>query len=194
MNLSRRCATAISRCSCAFGVFLDGLAKAREAGGDGLEEMRRGVEALRELNIVFLDGLIKIALAEAEGGQGGFDPALAALDEALATAKRIGYRAFAAGTASRTRRNSAQARPRQPRALSETQGPLTPPLPDRERGFASAWAFSFIVLQLSRAIGFGWSIMMGARSFEDKHAVVASEDCCCSGAEKERQQNQLPAN
>ena len=43
-----------------------------------------------------LDGLLKIALAEAEARAGDLDRALAVLDEGLATAHRIGYRAFEA--------------------------------------------------------------------------------------------------
>ena len=79
----------------AFGVFLEGLATA-ESGtpGDGLEDMRRGAELLREQNVLAFDGLIKITLAEAEARAGDPDRALAILDEALATSDRIGHRAF----------------------------------------------------------------------------------------------------
>jgi predicted ATPase len=42
------------------------------------------------------DGLIKIALAEAEAGAGDPDRAVAILDEALATVDHTGYRAFEA--------------------------------------------------------------------------------------------------
>jgi predicted ATPase len=45
---------------------------------------------------VFFDGLLKIALAEGEARAGDPDRALALLDEALATADRLGYRAFEA--------------------------------------------------------------------------------------------------
>ena len=38
-----------------------------------LEDMRRGVELLREQNVLHFDALLKIALAEAEGGAGDFD-------------------------------------------------------------------------------------------------------------------------
>ena len=58
--------------------------------------MRRGVEQLREQNVLFFDGLLKIALAEAEARAGDPDRAVAILDEALATADRLGYRAFEA--------------------------------------------------------------------------------------------------
>ena len=52
-------------------MFLEGWAtlRKRRAGG-GLEAMRRGVELLREQNVLMFDGLVKIALAEAEA-QGG---------------------------------------------------------------------------------------------------------------------------
>ena len=58
--------------------------------------MRRGVEQLREQNVLLFDGLLKIALAEAEARAGDPDRALVILDEALATCDRIGYRAFEA--------------------------------------------------------------------------------------------------
>ena len=81
----------------AFGVFLEGLGDAAQRrAGDGLEDMRRGVELLREQNVLMFDGLFKIALAEAEARAGDPDRAIAILDEALATSDRIGYRAFEA--------------------------------------------------------------------------------------------------
>ena len=58
--------------------------------------MRRGVALLREQNVLFFDGLLKIALAEAEARAGDADRAIAILDEALATADASGYRAFEA--------------------------------------------------------------------------------------------------
>ena len=58
--------------------------------------MRRGAELLREQNVLMFDGLVKIALAEAEARAGDPDRAIAILDEALATSDRIGYRAFEA--------------------------------------------------------------------------------------------------
>ena len=81
----------------AFGVFLEGSAGAQSGpAGGGLEDMRRGVELLREQNIPWLDGLLKIPLAEAEARAGNVDHALAILDEALATCDRIGHRTFEA--------------------------------------------------------------------------------------------------
>ena len=82
----------------AFGVFLEGWATAEAAArrAAGLENMRRGVEQLREQNVLFFDGLLKIALAEAEDRAGDPDRAVAILDEALATCDRAGYRAFEA--------------------------------------------------------------------------------------------------
>jgi len=79
----------------AFGVFLEGwLAAERGALADGLEGMRRGAENLREQNALIFDGMIKILLSEAEARWGDVDRALAILDDALATAERLGFRAF----------------------------------------------------------------------------------------------------
>ena len=81
----------------AFGVFLEGWATAATGAlGSGLEDMRRGAELLREQNVLLSDGFVKIALAEAEARAGDPDRAVAILDEALATADRLGYRAFEA--------------------------------------------------------------------------------------------------
>ena len=81
----------------AFGMFLEGWATAASgAPGGGLEDMRRGAELLREQNVLIFDGLMKIALAEAESRAGDPDRAIAILDEALATSDRTGYRAFEA--------------------------------------------------------------------------------------------------
>ena len=78
-------------------MFFEGWATAASGAlGGGLEDMRRGVELLREQNVLFFDGLLKIALAEAEAQAGDPDRAVALLDEALATADRTGYRAFEA--------------------------------------------------------------------------------------------------
>ena len=81
----------------AFGEFLEGWATA-DGGAltDGLEGMRRGAESLREQNALVFDGLIKIALSEAEARAGDLERAIAALDEALTTVERTGFRAFEA--------------------------------------------------------------------------------------------------
>jgi predicted ATPase len=62
----------------------------------GLEDMRRGAESLREQNVLVFDGLVKIALARAEAGAGQAELAIATVDDALATADRLGFRAFQA--------------------------------------------------------------------------------------------------
>ena len=81
----------------AFGEFLEGLATAAiGAVGRGLEDMGRSVELLRQQNVLLLDGLLKIALAEAEDRAGDPVLAVAILDEALATSDRTGCRAFEA--------------------------------------------------------------------------------------------------
>jgi predicted ATPase len=79
----------------AIGLFLDGVATAaRRAVSEGLADMRRGVDLMREQNLLIYDGLIKIAVAEAEARAGNVERAAATLDEALATSRRIGHRAF----------------------------------------------------------------------------------------------------
>jgi predicted ATPase len=81
----------------AFGVFLVGLARtASGATGGGLPDMRRGVKLLRDQNVAFFDGLIKIAQAEGEARAGDVDRAVVIIDEALATCERTGHRAFEA--------------------------------------------------------------------------------------------------
>jgi class 3 adenylate cyclase/predicted ATPase len=81
----------------AFGVFFEGWAASASGKiGCGLDDMRLGVEQLRQQNVLLFDGLLKIALAEAEATAGDLDRALAVLDEGLATAERMGYRAFEA--------------------------------------------------------------------------------------------------
>ena len=81
----------------AYGAFFEGLATAeRGALGEGLSDMRRCIESLRQQDLLNFDGLYKIALAEAETRAGDRVRAIAILDEALATADRLGYRAFEA--------------------------------------------------------------------------------------------------
>ena len=81
----------------AFGAFLEGWAAAQGgAPGGGVEDMRRGVENLRAQNVIVFDGLLKVALAEAETRAGDPGRAIAVLDKALVTVERAGYRAFEA--------------------------------------------------------------------------------------------------
>ena len=80
-----------------YGAFFEGLATAElGALGEGLSDMRRGVEGLRQQGLLNFDGLLTIALANVETRAGDRDSAIAILDEALATADRLGYRAFEA--------------------------------------------------------------------------------------------------
>ena len=58
--------------------------------------MRRGIKLLREENILPFDGLVRIALANAEARAGDVERAIATIDEGLTTAERAGYRAFEA--------------------------------------------------------------------------------------------------
>jgi predicted ATPase len=81
----------------AFATFFEGWATAADGAPDaGLEDMRRGVDLLREQNVLMFDGLLKIALAEAEARAGDPVRAIAILDEALVICDRTGYRAFEA--------------------------------------------------------------------------------------------------
>jgi predicted ATPase len=78
-----------------FGLFLEGWSTSSSGAiGVGLRDMRRGIEQLRQQNVLFFDGLLKIALAEAEAAAGDLDCALAVLNEGLATAERTGFRAY----------------------------------------------------------------------------------------------------
>jgi len=78
----------------AWGIFLEGLVRAKSGGPGGLEEIRRGDQLLRNQNVLIFDGLLKIGLAGAEARAGDPDRAIATVDEALATAERTGHRAF----------------------------------------------------------------------------------------------------
>ncbi len=81
----------------AFDEFLGGwMAVDGGALADGIESMRRGAENLRAQNALVFDGLLKIALSEAEARAGDLEGAVATLDEALSTAERVGFRAFEA--------------------------------------------------------------------------------------------------
>jgi len=81
----------------AFGMFLEGwVTAAGGAPGGGLEAVRHAVDDLRQQNVPLYDGLLKIALAEAEARAGYPDRAITIPDEALATCDRLGFRAFKA--------------------------------------------------------------------------------------------------
>ena len=80
----------------AFGMFFDGWARVESDLLGGLDGMRRGVDSLRAQNILIFDGLVKIALAKTEAEAGDPGRAVAILDEALATADRLGHRTFEA--------------------------------------------------------------------------------------------------
>ena len=80
-----------------FGEFLVGWATFDGGAlADGLEAMRRGAESLRRQNAVVFDGLVKIALSEAEARGGDAIRALATLGEALATCERSGHSTYEA--------------------------------------------------------------------------------------------------
>jgi class 3 adenylate cyclase/predicted ATPase len=80
----------------AFGVFLEGFATAQSSPAGGLDAMRDGAGLLREQNIVIFDGLVRIALANAEARAGDIERAIVTIDEALKTVERTNYRAFEA--------------------------------------------------------------------------------------------------
>jgi predicted ATPase len=77
-----------------YSAFLEAWASGAPASA--LAEMRRGVELLRAQNDMQFDGLLKVALADAEAQAGDSDRAVAILDEGLATVERTGCRAFEA--------------------------------------------------------------------------------------------------
>ena len=80
----------------AFGMFFEGGPRIESDLLGGLDGMRRGVDSLRAQNILIFDGLVKIALAKTEAEAGDPGRAAAILDDALATADRVGHRAFEA--------------------------------------------------------------------------------------------------
>ena len=73
----------------AFGAFLEGWATGVGGAPGGLETMYHAVDDLRQQNVLLYDGLLKIALAEAEARAGGPDRAIAILDEALVTSTAL---------------------------------------------------------------------------------------------------------
>ena len=111
----------------AFGVFLEGWASAASgAPAEGLAGMRRGVELLREQNVLYFDGLLKMALAEAEARAGDSDRAVAVSRRSAGDVRPHRISRIRSRTASGARRNPAEVRPRQPRARGRG-------FPDRHR-------------------------------------------------------------
>ena len=80
----------------AFGMFFDGWTRVESDLLGGLDGMGGGIDSLRAQNILIFDGLVKIALAKTAAEAGDPGRAVAILDEALATADRVGHRAFEA--------------------------------------------------------------------------------------------------
>ena len=80
-----------------YGSFLEGWATAEDGAlADGLQSMRRSAGTLHDQGILVFDGLIKIALADVEARTGNPGRALTVLEESLAIADRLNYRAFEA--------------------------------------------------------------------------------------------------
>ena len=105
----------------AFGVFLAGLGDRCRAARPptGSQDMRRGAELLREQNVLVFDGLIKIALAEAEARAGDPDRAARGPRRSAGDCRPRGLSRVRSGTASGARRNPAQTRPRHPAPAEE---------------------------------------------------------------------------
>ena len=79
----------------AFGVLLNGCLRAQRGDvAGGLEDMRRGSDLLGQQNAAIFDGLLKMALAQAEVEGGDPDRGLATLDSALQASNQIGHRSF----------------------------------------------------------------------------------------------------
>ncbi len=79
----------------AYGVFFESVASAESgASRGGLDAVRHGAKLLRDRNAQSFDGLIQIALSEAEARAGDVDRALAGVNEALTTSEQTGHRTF----------------------------------------------------------------------------------------------------
>jgi predicted ATPase len=77
------------------GEFLAGWAKSLSgAPAEGLKDMRRAAESLREEPALNFDGLMKIAHAQVAGRAGESARAIAIVDDGLEVSDRIGHRAF----------------------------------------------------------------------------------------------------
>ena len=104
------------------------------AVGGGLEDMRRGVELLSEQTVLVFDGLLKIALAEAEARAGDLvradcDPRRGAGDVRPHRLSRVRGR-----VASGARRNAAEARSGEPcPGRSKLSWPRSPSPDSKER-------------------------------------------------------------
>jgi predicted ATPase len=78
-----------------YAVCLEGWVNSMSDGPPaGLEEMRTGLQLLREQNTLLFVPLLKLVLGEAEARAGDHDSAIATLEDALATSQRSGHRAF----------------------------------------------------------------------------------------------------
>ena len=103
-----------------YAVFLDGLVKAESGTAvEGLEEMRRGAELLREQNVLLSTGSLRLRSPRRKPGQAMPDRGVAILDEALATSDRTGHRAFEAELHRVARRYPVAARSRATPAPAE---------------------------------------------------------------------------
>jgi len=77
-----------------WALFFEGLAKAEGgAPADGLEEMRRGAERIRQNGFVWVP-LSNLALGQAEALVGDLERAIATLNQAIASSEQSGHRAF----------------------------------------------------------------------------------------------------
>ena len=77
-----------------YGLILEGWTKTEIGAPGGLEDIRRGAELLQEQKVLAFDGTLGLALARAEAHAGGYERAITALDEALASSDRTGGRGF----------------------------------------------------------------------------------------------------
>ena len=111
----------------AYGAFLEGWENATSGAiGGGLEDVRRGVELLREQNVLLFDGLSKIALAEAEDRAG--DPT-APSPSSTKRWRRATLQATAPSKRNcigRTGKCCSSATPRTPRPRKTPSWPLSP--------------------------------------------------------------------
>ena len=90
----------------AFGVLLQGCLRAQRGDvAGGLDGHAPGLRPSRATDAAIFDGLLKIALAQAEAAGGDPDRALATLDSALQASNQIGHRSFDAELYRRARRN-----------------------------------------------------------------------------------------